>query len=307
MSLRRWANSRGDVVADTGFAPVGTLRETRRAQAVLLAQVAVFAIGATSAIQIANFTVTLTSAVCLLLVPGYLLMEHRGADLLPLVLATLGWISFLVSCLVNGVSMLWSKAVSPAAFSLYLIGLTVLTGRAVDAIATVSRRDRRRYAHLLPHPGDRTHPHRQVPLHLEVRHRPRGGDPRPVRAGEGAGACARATDGARGARAGQLGPQLPVARACVSARLGDLVRSPPSRLPDPAWVAVRRGHRVRAGVRVRDANRRPGRAVRAHTAAQDDSAGCDPPADASDRANGTADDHHRDHGEPAARLGGGAA
>jgi hypothetical protein len=77
------------------------------------------------------------SVVCLLLVPAFLLMKHRGVDLLPLVLAALGWISFLASCLVNGVSVLWPNALAPAAFSLYFIGLTVLTDRAVDLIATV--------------------------------------------------------------------------------------------------------------------------------------------------------------------------
>ncbi|PEG43231.1 hypothetical protein CQY20_00955 [Mycolicibacterium agri] len=80
---------------------------------------------------------TSVSVVCLLLVPGWLMMTHRGADLLPLVLAALGWISFLASCLVNHSSVLWPNAVAPAAFGLYLMGLTVLTGRRVDAIATM--------------------------------------------------------------------------------------------------------------------------------------------------------------------------
>jgi hypothetical protein len=124
-------------VTDVGFAPVRTPAETRRAHAVFLGHVAVFAIGATSCIGLAKFTVTALSVVCLLLVPGFLLMKHRGVDLVPLALAALGWISFLASCLVNGVSVLWPNAVAPAAFSLYLIGLTVLTGRAVDLIATV--------------------------------------------------------------------------------------------------------------------------------------------------------------------------
>jgi hypothetical protein len=116
---------------------VQTLSESRRANATVLGHVAVFAIGATSAIQVANFTATALSVVCLLLVPAFLLMKHRGVDLVPLVLAVLGWISFLVSCLVNGVSMLWPNAVAPAAFSLYFMGLTVLTGCAVDLIARV--------------------------------------------------------------------------------------------------------------------------------------------------------------------------
>jgi hypothetical protein len=128
---------RGDFVTDAGFAPVRTLAETQRVHTVFLGQVAVFAIGATSSLQLANFTVTVLSVVCLLLVPGFLLTRHRGVDLVPLVLAALGWISFLASCLVNDVSVLWPNAIAPAAFALYLIGLTVLTGRAIELIATV--------------------------------------------------------------------------------------------------------------------------------------------------------------------------
>jgi hypothetical protein len=128
---------RGDFVRDAGFAPVRTLAETQRAHRNVLGQVAVFAIGAMSSLQLANFTVTVLSVVCLLLVPGFLLMTHRGVDLLPLVLAALGWISFLVSCLVNDVTELWPNAFAPAAFALYLIGLTALTARVVKSIATV--------------------------------------------------------------------------------------------------------------------------------------------------------------------------
>jgi hypothetical protein len=124
-------------VAYPGFTPVETPLDNRTSKATLLAHFVVFAIGATSAIQVMNFTATVLSVVCLLLVPAFLLMKHRGVDLVPLVLAALGWISFLASCLVNGVSVLWPNALAPAAFSLYFIGLTVLTGRAMDLIATV--------------------------------------------------------------------------------------------------------------------------------------------------------------------------
>jgi hypothetical protein len=124
-------------VTNTGFAPVSSPREERRAQSVVFGHAAVFVVGATSSVQVANVTVTALSVVCLLLVPGWLLMTHRGADLMPLMLAALGWISFLASCLVNDVSVLWPNAVAPAAFGLYLMGLTVLTGRAVDSIAAV--------------------------------------------------------------------------------------------------------------------------------------------------------------------------
>ncbi|MFD4179658.1 hypothetical protein [Rhodococcus sp. NPDC058514] len=103
----------------------------------ILAQIALFGIGATSGIQIANFTVTGLSVVCLLLVPAFLLMKHRGVELVPVVLAALGWLSYLASCLINGVSVLWPNALAPAAFSLYLLGLTVIAGRELATIATV--------------------------------------------------------------------------------------------------------------------------------------------------------------------------
>lgn len=103
----------------------------------ILGQAALLGIGALSSLQIANFTVTALSVGCLLLVPGFFLMGHRGSDLLPLLLAALGWVSFLVSCLVNDVTVLWPNAVAPAAFSLYLMGLTVLTGGVVDRIVAV--------------------------------------------------------------------------------------------------------------------------------------------------------------------------
>lgn len=124
-------------MTDPGLTPVRTLAETRRDHRAFLAKAALAAIGASSALQVANFTATVLSVLCLLLVPGFLLMMHRGVDLVPLVLAALGWISFLASCLLNDVSVLWPNAVAPVAFALYFVGLTVLTGRAVESIATV--------------------------------------------------------------------------------------------------------------------------------------------------------------------------
>jgi hypothetical protein len=130
-------NLRGDFVTDPGLTPVRTLAETQGDHRAFLAKVALVAIGASSALQLANFTVTVLSVVCLLLVPGFLLMKHRGVDLVPLLLAAMGWISFLASCLVNNVSVLWPNAIAPAAFALYFIGLTVLAAREVESIATV--------------------------------------------------------------------------------------------------------------------------------------------------------------------------
>ena len=84
----------------------------------------------------AQYVATGLSVVCLLLAPAFLIMKHRGVDLLPLVLAALGAISFLASCVVNDVSLLWPNALAHAAFALYFVGLTVFTGRSIDLIAT---------------------------------------------------------------------------------------------------------------------------------------------------------------------------
>jgi hypothetical protein len=134
---RATGDARGDLMTDVGLVPVRAVVGTQRAYRDFLATAALVAVAASSALQIANFTVTALSVVCLLVAPAFLLMMHRGVDLVPLVLATLAWLSFLASCLVNDVSVLWPNAVAPAAFALYYIGLTVLTGRAVGAIATV--------------------------------------------------------------------------------------------------------------------------------------------------------------------------
>lgn len=100
-----------------------------------VAYVGVFAAAATSAIQVANYVATGLSVVCLLLAPAYLLMRHRGADLLPLALAILGAISFLASCVVNDVSLLWPNALAHAGFALYFVGLALLTHRSLALIA----------------------------------------------------------------------------------------------------------------------------------------------------------------------------
>jgi hypothetical protein len=117
--------------------PVRTPADIQHDHRIFLGKVALVGIAASSALQLANVTATGLTVVCLLLAPGFLLMKHRGIDLVPLVLAVLGWLSFLASCLVNDVSVLWPNAVAPAAFAVYLLGLTVLTGRSVESIAMV--------------------------------------------------------------------------------------------------------------------------------------------------------------------------
>lgn len=118
-----------------GLTMVGHAPADRRPNPVLLGHLAVLAVGATSGLHLMQYAVTGLSLVCLLLVPAYLLMTHRGVDLLPVLLGVVGWVSYIISALVNQVSLIWPNSLGAVAFSLYLIGLTVLTGRSVDRIA----------------------------------------------------------------------------------------------------------------------------------------------------------------------------
>lgn len=120
-----------------GVSAVGREPGLRPLEPVLLGHLAVFAIGATSSLHLMQYAVTGLSVVCLLLIPAFLMMTHRGIDLLPLLLGVVGWISFIMSALVNGVSLLWPNALGPGAFSLYLMGLTVVTGRSINRIGWV--------------------------------------------------------------------------------------------------------------------------------------------------------------------------
>ncbi len=118
-----------------GLSAVDRASAIRSPDPALLGHIAVLVIGATSGLHIMKYGVTGLSVVCLLLAPGFLLMSHRGVDMVPVLLGALGWLAFLISSLINGVGVLYPNALGPAAFSLYLIGLTVLTGRSVDLIA----------------------------------------------------------------------------------------------------------------------------------------------------------------------------
>ena len=114
-----------------------TFAERQQVRRQVLAHLAVFGAGALSFLQVANFTATALSIVCLALAPAYLLISHRPAELVPVALAALGWLGYIISCLAHDTSILAPNAIAPAAFGLYLLGITVLAGRSVDRIATV--------------------------------------------------------------------------------------------------------------------------------------------------------------------------
>lgn len=123
------------VVSEVGFLEDRQLDRSAERRRFGLA--ALVLIGATSGLQLAGYTLTGLSVVCLFLAPAFLFMAHRGVDLLPLTLALLGAVSFVASCLINDVSLLWANVFASAAFALYFVGLAVLTGRSVERIAMV--------------------------------------------------------------------------------------------------------------------------------------------------------------------------
>lgn len=122
-------------MTNVGLHTVGRPMTPRLLDPALGGQLAILAVGATSGLHLMQYAFTGLSVACLLLAPGFLMMRHRGVDLLPLLAGVAGWASFLISALVNEVSPLYPNVLGPAAFSIYLIGLTVLTGRSVDLIA----------------------------------------------------------------------------------------------------------------------------------------------------------------------------
>ncbi|MGV9800986.1 hypothetical protein ACWDTP_23355 [Mycobacterium sp. NPDC003449] len=104
--------------------------ETRRAAARrALTVVVLIALGATTAVQIQGFTLTVLAAVCLLLAPAWLLTRPTFGQWLPLVLALIGFVAFCVSAQLNDLSMTDERVVQWAAFAVYFVGILVLAGR----------------------------------------------------------------------------------------------------------------------------------------------------------------------------------
>jgi hypothetical protein len=86
-----------DRVTLSEFTAARPMPAVRRPNPILMGQLAVFAIGATSGLHIMQYAVTGLSLVCLLLVPAYLLMTHRAADVLPVLLGVVGCLACLAA------------------------------------------------------------------------------------------------------------------------------------------------------------------------------------------------------------------
>jgi hypothetical protein len=113
--------------------PAGGTFETQRAQARrLVICVLLIAVGALSAIQVIGFTSTMLTPFCLLLAPAVLLMRPTRGQLLPLVLALIGFVAFFISSQVNDLSIMDQRVLQWAAFAIYYVGFLVLAGKDVE-------------------------------------------------------------------------------------------------------------------------------------------------------------------------------
>jgi hypothetical protein len=87
------------------------------------------ALGATSAIQIQGFTLTMLAPVCLLLAPALLLTRPALGQWLPLSLAMIGFAAFCISAQINHLSLVDQRVQQWGAFAIYYVGFLVLAGR----------------------------------------------------------------------------------------------------------------------------------------------------------------------------------
>ncbi|WP_245866095.1 hypothetical protein [Rhodococcoides kyotonense] len=95
-----------------------------------------FALGATSALPLMNFTVTGFSFVCAAVAVAYFMPTNRRRTGLPLLFAGLGTAAYLLSAWTNDTGVFAPNVVAFAAFALYFCGITVLA-RDIQRIATV--------------------------------------------------------------------------------------------------------------------------------------------------------------------------
>ncbi len=185
-------------MTDLARASVFTVAERQSARIRVLARTLLFAAGATSGIQLANFTVTGLSLVCLLLAPGFLLMEHRGSRPAP-DRSGVGGIA-VVSRVVR------SQRCKPAVAECNCVsGISDLPCGTGGSHGSFDRRDRHgprrnrhRHSDLLSRPGHRTDPDRECPGPVEIWYRSCGNDSPALRDDDCPGSSAAAGNGTGG-------------------------------------------------------------------------------------------------------------
>ncbi|CAN5602868.1 hypothetical protein BH10ACT9_BH10ACT9_20380 [soil metagenome] len=94
-----------------------------------LTVVVLIALGASSALQIQGFTLTMLTPICLFLAPAWLLTRPTPGQWVPFALAMIGFGAFCISAQINDLSMVDQRVQQWAAFAVYYIGILVLAGR----------------------------------------------------------------------------------------------------------------------------------------------------------------------------------
>ena len=107
----------------------GSFERRRQTARRALTVVVLIALGATTAIQIQGFTLTMLAPMCLLLAPALLLTRLTLGQWLPLVLALTGFAAFCISAQINHLSLVDQRVQQWAAFAVYFAGFLVLAGR----------------------------------------------------------------------------------------------------------------------------------------------------------------------------------
>lgn len=107
----------------------GTFEGRRLRARQALTVVVLIAVGATSAIQIQGFTLTMLAPICLFLAPAWVFSRPTPGQWIPLVLAVIGFVAFCISAQLNDLSMLDQRVQQWAAFAVYYVGVVVLAGR----------------------------------------------------------------------------------------------------------------------------------------------------------------------------------
>jgi hypothetical protein len=107
----------------------GTFEGRRAGVRRVLTVIVLVALGATSALQLQGFTLTMLAPICALLVPAWLLTRPASGEWIPLALALIGFAAFCISAQLNDLSLIDERVQQWAAFALYYVGIMVLTGR----------------------------------------------------------------------------------------------------------------------------------------------------------------------------------
>lgn len=119
----------GPVAQGRRTAPGGTFESRRLSARRALTVVVLVGLGATSAIQLQGFTLTMFAPVCLFLAPAWFLTRPTLGQWLPLVLAIIGFVAFCISAQLNDLSMVDERVQQWAVFAVYYVGVVVLVGR----------------------------------------------------------------------------------------------------------------------------------------------------------------------------------